>query len=278
MPSLARSRRAQGSPEFIVVVSFVAMVFLIALLIGFQRQAESHGLQVFLDAKSVVRTVAGNIDMISKNGDGYHRFFSIPERLYGFTDYEITVYGNFVGIAYGGETWSASILTSNVSVLRLEKGESHQNCVANVDGEVVISDQCGLSDRGCGTVRDCGGACADCYDPEPGVLNQNSLSRCASYGCSDGEWHFYRLVPDRSGTLEVAFTGNGTMSGGNRTDLLFYDYTGSGCSSPETVSDLEPSTRHGFSVQAGSTYVIGLDVDSGSCGCGCRYELKTELT
>lgn len=132
----------QGTPEFSVVISFVLLVFLVVLLIVFQKQTDAYQLQVFLDAKKVTQSVADNINMISRNGHGYYRYFSVPDDLYGYTEYNITAAEKFVGIEYGDQTWATPIITNDVTILGLVKGENETNCITNSYGAITINGTC----------------------------------------------------------------------------------------------------------------------------------------
>jgi len=143
------SDRAQGSPEFTVVVSFVLLVFLVMTLVVFQKQSETYNFQVFLDAKRVASTVASNINMISQNGHGYYRYFSLPEKLYGYTDYDINfgrenLTESFLWINYSDTTYSVPLITSNVVIYQndLTKRENETNCVSNINGSISINGTC----------------------------------------------------------------------------------------------------------------------------------------
>ncbi len=274
--------KGQGSPEFNVIIGFVMLIFMVVLLIVFQKQEESYQFQVLLDAKAVSRTLAGNINVISQNGNGYSKYFSVPSYLHGPTRYEVQISGNFLFLNYSGTGLMTPLITDNVSIIQLEKGEHLENCVMNEGGEVVINTICGLSNQGCGTVQSCdpmdNDNCPTCDTPDPETINENSRSTCSSYGCSDDEWHLYKVVPSVSGSLEITFTGTGNMTGSDKTDLMFYDYIADGCSSPDIVFQLEPQTTWNFAVTAGNTYIIGLDSDSTGCDDGGSYELETVLT
>jgi len=138
------SRSGQGSPEFNVVVGFVALVFLIVLIITLQKQNEAYGLQVSLDAKRVCQSVADNINMIARNGDGYYRYFSVPSYLQGYTDYNITAADGLLEIRYASENWAAQLITENTTILALKKGENETNCIINKRGGIVINGTCAL--------------------------------------------------------------------------------------------------------------------------------------
>jgi hypothetical protein len=278
---VSQGRKAQASPEFMAVASFVLLVFLVVAIISMQKQAEVFKIQVFLDAKKVASTVGDNINMMSKSGPGYYRYFNIPTTLHGYTDYNISIVRNLLEISFDSSNYELPLLTSNISVLHLGKGYSETNCIQNAGGMIVINDVCGLSDQGCGSVQSCDSGdvdtCPTCYSPEPVLINQNSISYCPSYGCSTEEWHIYRVIPTSDGTIRVSFSGTGTMPGSRKTDLIFYDYNQTGCSSPQRLFDLEPESYSDFAVVSGRAYVIALDVDAADCSEGGSYQLWTEL-
>ncbi len=282
----APGRKAQGGPEFSIVISFVLLVFLVMTFLTFQKQDETRMTNLFLDAKKAGSRLAGNINAISKNGDGYYRWFSLPGQLYGSTDYNFTIEENFLSMDYGEGTWASPLLTNNASIECLSKGEDGQNCIVNEEGKVVVNEICDLSDRGCGSVRRCDPAdddnCSSCDEPEPAHLAPDSLSHCESYGCfySDSptsEWHFYKVVPGRSGTLSVTFTGTGSMPEDLRSDIIFYDYDDDGCVPSGQAFNIEPQTTESYAVEACKTYIIAIDYDS-NCTYGGEYWLETELT
>ncbi len=132
----------QGTPEFTVVVTFVMLVFLIMLLVVFQKQSEAYNFQVFIDAKKVVSTIASNIDMIAQNGHGYYRYFFVPAQLHGYNDYDVEVKGNFLWINYTDNTYSVPLITNNVTIVDLAKGENEINCIINLNGQVTINRTC----------------------------------------------------------------------------------------------------------------------------------------
>ncbi len=155
---------------------------------------------------------------------------------------------------------------------------------------------------GCGEVHYCDpydtdtcnnncGNCSDNLDSMP-LITGNSTNICNYYGYSTTEWHFYKFNASANGTLNVRFTGTAGVSGTNRTDFAFYDYTANVCNNPDRTWQLE-NTSHTFTVKQGKTYILALDVDAClndcsncTCGywpaCGCTkigsYNLTTTLT
>ena len=108
-----------------------------------QKQAEAHNLQGFMDAKTVASTVADNINMLAQNGHGYYRCFSIPEQLFGFTDYDINfgdtdITDSSVWINYSDSTWSTQIISNDVTIINLTKAEYLRNCITNNNGQITI--------------------------------------------------------------------------------------------------------------------------------------------
>jgi uncharacterized protein (UPF0333 family) len=135
------SKRAQGSPEFILVASMVAMVFLVIMIITFQKQDEAFNTQVYLSAKGVAKRLADNINTIAKNGHGYYNNFDVPRYLHGYTPYNVTIIDNFLSISYGEENWEIPLTTTNVTIINLNKGPSG-NCIRNIESSIYINETC----------------------------------------------------------------------------------------------------------------------------------------
>lgn len=136
--------KAQSSIEFISVVGFVFLIFMISLIVVWDKQRGAIEEKIFLDAKRVCDSIATNINTISEQGDGYYRYFSIPDKLYGGYDYNITIYPNIsrVWIKWDTHSYSASIITANLEIIFIQKGEDKENCVINRGGKVYINSTC----------------------------------------------------------------------------------------------------------------------------------------
>ena len=129
-------KTGQVSLEFIMVVGFIMLIFMVLLIAVWGKQKEAIEEKIFLDAQRVCHSVVTNINTISEQGDGYYRYFSIPDKLYGNQDYNITIYEYGVGITWGPThyTWSESPITASVNG-NLTKGE---NKVMNCGGTICI--------------------------------------------------------------------------------------------------------------------------------------------
>jgi hypothetical protein len=281
MKSFLSKKDAQGSVEIIMSFSMILLLFIIVILITFQKQGEAHDIQVSLDAQRITKTLSENINSISKNGDGYYTYFTLPNYVYGYTDYDFSISSNFLEISYSGINWESQLVTDNITMTPLVKGHDSENCIMNENGRVVVSNVCGSYDAESGEVVSCDPGdiddCATCYSNQTPTIISTSRSVSQSFGCSTEEWHLYKLVPARDGTLSISFTSDASVSGELRTDLIFYDYTTNGCSLPYQYFNMEPSHTEEISVSGGNSYIIALDSDSPNCGQGGSYILTTEL-
>ena len=129
----------QASMEYILVMGIVMLIFMVVLMVIYEKNSEIVQTKIFLEAKVVTNSIATNINTISVQGDGYYKYFTIPEKLYGETDYNITLYINSVELRWGDSpdyyyTWSKSLITANVNG-SVNKG---LNKVINCDGTVYI--------------------------------------------------------------------------------------------------------------------------------------------
>ena len=274
-------KKAQGSVEIITSFSMILILFIMIMLMTFQKQSEAYEMQVSLDAQRIAKTLSDNINAISKNGDGYYSHFELPEYVHGYNDYNFSVSGNYLEMDYSDLSWGTQLVTDNITMTPLYRGNGQENCIMNEDGRVLVSNVCGSYDASCGQTVSCDPGdnddCANCYDNETATIITSSRSYCPSFGCSTEEWHFYRVVPARDGILEITFSSDASVATDLGTDLIFYDYSDNACSSPYQVFNMEPSHTENIAVSEGNTYIIGLDSDSPDCGQGGSYVLSTKL-
>lgn len=138
-----RSEKGQTTVEMIVVVGFVLLLFTVILLVAHRKTVDSNDFKMQLDAKRVANSIADNINAIAEQGHGYYRFFTLPEYLFGGTDYDVEVYGSFVEVnwtnRYGDQSYITQIVTSNASKYCLEMNESKPNKVFNYNERVLLT-------------------------------------------------------------------------------------------------------------------------------------------
>ena len=124
-----KALKGQGGLEFIMAFGFLMMVLLMASLISIQKTQDSADLKTAMDAKRVGTSIKDNLDTIAQQGPGYYRYFSIPRSLQGGYDYDVRIEGNVIEISYEQNSWSAYLISSNITYNCLTKGYLRKNRV-----------------------------------------------------------------------------------------------------------------------------------------------------
>lgn len=108
--------KAQVSMEFLITTALVLVVFTVSGLLINQKFVESTDVKVDIEGKSVVRRIAGNINAVSKAGNGYSTQFTLRGTLYGGNDYNVTFYDNeaAVWVYSGNNIWMAPLITTKI--------------------------------------------------------------------------------------------------------------------------------------------------------------------
>lgn len=119
--------------ELLISVLFILVIFTIVALFAYDRNRESNDLKLGTDTKRICKSVANNINNIAEQGSGFYRYFSLPNMAYGRNEYNISVYGNWVGISLEDRnySWATQMITSNVTIFCLDKGFNKKNKVFN---------------------------------------------------------------------------------------------------------------------------------------------------
>jgi hypothetical protein len=131
-------RKGQTSIEMIMSFMFVMFILVIIALFANERTKEANEIQLQLDAKKACIRLADNINNIAEQGPGFYRYFSLPETLYGVTDYNLSIYRDFVEVSTQDYTWSAQTVTSNVTAFCIDKGPFRRNKVYDEGGLIYI--------------------------------------------------------------------------------------------------------------------------------------------
>ena len=127
--------------ELIISTAFILLIFIILVLYAHQKITESNEFREILDAKRICQSFASNINTISKQGPNYYRYFSIPLKVYGGREYNLSNYKNIIEISWESKysPFSTSILTENVTIICLDKGMDKKNKILNDDGNILIT-------------------------------------------------------------------------------------------------------------------------------------------
>jgi hypothetical protein len=133
---------------------------------------------------------------------------------------------------------------------------------------------------GCGIITSCdptdSDSCSSCTTNQ--LISENTPTYCPNYGYNTSEWHFYSVIPTSDGLLGLIFNGTSNATGDQKTDLAIYNYSASSCGgSVSHLFNMERNFMTSYCVQAGKTYVFGLDSDAPKFGYNGTYTFSTRL-
>ena len=137
--SRLKSSHAQATLELIVSFGFLLIIFAIVAALALSKSTQSSELKSYLDAKRIGESVKDNINMISQQGSGYFKYFSLPERVHGEYDYNVSFGGNILDLSWAEKSWSTQLMTANVKLYSLDKGSSKLNRIFNNEGVIEIT-------------------------------------------------------------------------------------------------------------------------------------------
>jgi hypothetical protein len=124
-------RKGQTSLEMIISIMFVLFILVIISLFANERNGEAERIKLKIDAKRVASSLADNINNIAIQGPGFYRYFSLPDTLYGITEYNLSTYQDFLEISAADYVWSTQTVSSNITTYCMDKGPFKRNKVYN---------------------------------------------------------------------------------------------------------------------------------------------------
>lgn len=128
----------QSALELVMAIAFIMMIFIILLFSYQLKLVESNELKMVMDAKIICKSISTNINTIAEQGPSYYLYLSIPKRVVGGHEYNITISKNFVDIAWYKFSWTEQVITTNVTVHCLDKGLDTKNKILNDNDRVLI--------------------------------------------------------------------------------------------------------------------------------------------
>ena len=131
-------RKGQTSIETIMSIMFVLFILVIISLFASERSREAEGIKLRIDAKRVASSLADNINNIAIQGPGFYRYFSLPDTLYGVTEYNLSIYRDFLEISAQNYTWTTQTVSSGITTYCMDKGSFKRNKVFNDDDRIYI--------------------------------------------------------------------------------------------------------------------------------------------
>ncbi|MDD5112048.1 MAG: hypothetical protein PHG85_05850 [Candidatus Altiarchaeota archaeon] len=223
--------RAQASIEFMVVLSLVVLILVMMSIFLYQKFVRGDELKIFMHGSRIVSMLADNVNEINTVGDGYSKYITLPETLYGSREYTVRFYQNEPTIYIKGGsflkgitvTWSAPVSTIKVGCLVTECNQDCNKTPAdfcmNVNGSMELR---ATNDRGMVfltypyNIRQGDGK--EYIIPVRGNFTYDNES------CERGSFmYIYRNTED--GTDNLVFQHN-SSTGGDRFWIDFYDIIG----------------------------------------------------
>ncbi|MBN2250889.1 MAG: hypothetical protein JW724_02290 [Candidatus Altiarchaeota archaeon] len=131
-------RSGQASIESLTAIVFILFVLTLVALQAVEFNRQASDLKIKTDTRRVCNSIADNINNIAEQGSGFYRYFSIPETLYGERDYNISIYGNSIEIISDNVNRIRELVTSNVTIICLDKGLNKKNKAYNEDEKIYI--------------------------------------------------------------------------------------------------------------------------------------------
>jgi hypothetical protein len=128
-------KKAQSAIEFMILVGFLLVVFVIFLSIVSENLRDKTNERQNLQIKEIALGVKVEVDLATEASDGYVRNFSIPIKIYG-EDYDISINDGFVSISTGDGDHALSLSLANVTGEVL-KGE---NIIRKENGVVLLNE------------------------------------------------------------------------------------------------------------------------------------------
>ena len=125
----------QASLEFFVLVSLLIIILTGVMYFSSSYYYQFNQFQIYSEASKISQSIANEINLALKAGDGYSRIFYIPERILNAIDFEINVTSYRVYVYWNGGSTQSVIYTKNI-IGSLKKGE---NWIRNVNGEIYVN-------------------------------------------------------------------------------------------------------------------------------------------
>jgi len=125
----------QASLEFFILVSLLIIILTGVMYFSSSYYYQFNQLQIYSEANKISQSIASEINLALKAGDGYSRIFYIPEKILNSIDFEINVTSYRVYVYWNGGSTQSVIYTKNINGT-LKKGE---NWIRNVNGEIYVN-------------------------------------------------------------------------------------------------------------------------------------------
>lgn len=123
--------KAQVGVELVTALTIILFILVLMTVYSIEKSEESNDLKTLIDAKRICTSVASNLDTIQQQGKGHYKYFTIPEKIYGNYEYNLSMGKNVVEISWGEKAWAIRTIASNVTIYCLDYGLNESNRVWN---------------------------------------------------------------------------------------------------------------------------------------------------
>ncbi|MBD3260291.1 MAG: hypothetical protein GF334_01215 [Candidatus Altiarchaeales archaeon] len=100
------NKPGQASIEFLVSVSAILIIFIVAGFFVFEKVIQITDYKVNIQGKRLSKSFADNINSVTAAGDGYSQRMYLPNYLYAGREYELVFYENDPRIHLHGSSFS----------------------------------------------------------------------------------------------------------------------------------------------------------------------------
>lgn len=136
-----RAEKGQISLEFLAGISFLLLVFILFTLLAYQKSSQANEFKSYLSAKTICQEFVENVNTIAEQGSSYYKYFTLPEKILGNYDYNLSTYGNRLQISWNSASspYSLPIETRNLTIYCLDKGGGKKNKIINDHGKIIVT-------------------------------------------------------------------------------------------------------------------------------------------
>ena len=125
--------KAQASMEFIVLISFVLLIFAVFTPFLWKQQNEILSERKTLTAEKIALIIKKEVDMAVMFGSGYERNFTIPNDILG-SNYTISIHGKILVLNWNSGETQEILITNKTSGIP----SPGKNKISNEDDVIVF--------------------------------------------------------------------------------------------------------------------------------------------
>ena len=117
-------RKSEVSIEFISLVGFILVIFIIVLVVVGLKNKDVSEATVFSDAQRIANLVANEINFAASM-EGYYREFTLSQKLVNNIDYNVSINTDFrfVEVKWNGKNERGEVVSSGIYIIQMRAGD-----------------------------------------------------------------------------------------------------------------------------------------------------------